>query len=70
MQEKTREKQAELIDALQELGVSVTRFELTEYIRGDPTDENAKPTGAEIELTAYLSFGKIESNDENPFKVK
>lgn len=69
MQEETREKQAELIDVLEDRGVSVTRFELTGYIRGDPTAGDTTPTGAEIELTAYLSFEE-EPDDESPYRVK
>jgi hypothetical protein len=70
MEEITREKLGEVLDALDSVdGISVTETGMTEYVRGDPTTGDSTPTGAEIEITAYLSLD-AEPDEDNPFRVK
>lgn len=62
MDERTTETQEEMLEALEdELGLRVTQMDITEYIHGDPTDENAVVGGAEVRLTAYISLDEPES---------
>lgn len=57
MEDQTRGKMDELIDAIDDIeDVSVSSIGATEYARGDPTDSEFEPTGAEVDLTVYFSF--------------
>lgn len=69
MEDQTREKTDELIDALEELGVEVTAFNLNEWHRGDPTTTDDTATGAEIDITCFLDY-ENDGGDENDFRVK
>jgi len=69
MEDKTQEKFEEIVDAIEEVeGVEVTGFNLNEYMRGDPTVSDTVTTGAEIEITSYLSFEE-DGEDKNPFRI-
>lgn len=70
MNQQTRTKLDETIDALDaQEGVCVTGVEVQEFIRGDPTDEDNDPSGAEFDVTFVTSYDDAE-DDENPFRVK
>lgn len=56
MEERTLQKQSEILESLEEIDVGVTDIELKEYVRGDPTESEKNATGAEIKITAYLSY--------------
>lgn len=60
MDDEIRAKTDEVIDSLEFIdGISVTAIEANEYIRGDPTDEDAVTSGAELKVTAYYSTGEL-----------
>lgn len=69
MKKETIETEQELIEVLDNLGIEVTETAVTEYVRGDPTTDDATVTGAEIKLTAYLSYD-TDVDDDSPFRVK
>lgn len=60
MEKETLETQKEIIDLLQERDITITGFDCTEYIRGDPTVDDNTVTGAEIEIQAYISLQDLE----------
>lgn len=68
MKDETRERTNELLDTLED-EVEVTGFEINEYIRGDPTTDDATVTGAQIEIVCYLSLDD-EDDDQNPYRLK
>lgn len=70
MKNETVEKQQEIIEFLQSRDITVTAFEANEYIRGDPTLEDSTVTGAEIEITAYISLDEMDKDEESRFRVK
>jgi predicted nucleic acid-binding protein len=71
MEDITKEKQQEIIEAVESVdGISVSSISIAEYVRGDPTTEDATTTGAEIETTAYLNLDGEPGDDDNPFRVK
>lgn len=73
MKRRTKEITDEVIAAIEEHvsgDVDVTGFTIEEYIRGDPTTEDATVTGAEIEVNAYASLDNSDNNDESRFRVK
>ena len=71
MEEKTKAKLWEMLEAVEGIdGVEVTGSEVNEYIRGDPTANDSKATGAEIELTGYITHDAETDDDENPYRVK
>lgn len=72
MRDATREQADALIDAIEdatEVETKVTAFNLNEYHRGDPTTGDSDVTGAEIELTCFISFDE-DGEDDNPYRVK
>lgn len=70
MQVSALEGLYEIIDVLQSRDIRISNIEMTEYIRGDPTVGEHTVTGAEIEITAYISLDEWEDDDENSFRVK
>lgn len=70
MKDETLETQREIIEFLQSRDITVTGFEANEYVRGDPTLEDSTVTGAEIEITAYLSLDEPDDDQSNRFRVK
>lgn len=64
MNDETLRMQADILDAFAELGISITGIELQEFIRGDPTLEDSETTGAEIQLTAYVSYESENGSSE------
>ena len=71
MEDITKEKQQEIIEAVESVdGISVSSVTISEYVRGDPTTDEATTTGAEIEATAFLSLDGEPGDDDNPFRIK
>lgn len=70
MDNETQSKLNELIDLLESHGFSVTATEMKEYGRGDPTSDDYTVTGAEIDVTAFISLDNEIEDDENPFRIK
>lgn len=69
MREETRETQDDIIDLLEdEIGLNVTEINMTEFVRGDPTDDDAPVTGAEVSVTAYLSLDDVDDSRTNDFR--
>lgn len=70
MDDDIRAKKDEVIDALDAIdGINVTAIEANEYIRGDPTDEDAVTSGAELTVTAYYSTGEMrDGNNTDRFR--
>lgn len=68
MRDETLETQQEIIELLESRDITVTTFEAEEFVRGDPTVEDRTVTGAEIEITAYISFDN--EDEESRFRVK
>ena len=70
MKDETREKANELIEQLDaDDEIEVTGFDIKEYIRGDPTTDDASVTGAEIDLTCYITFDE-DADDDNPYRIQ
>lgn len=70
MKDETLETQQEIIELLQSRDITVNTFEATEYVRGDPTLEDSTVTGAEIEITAYISLDDLDEDEESRYRVK
>lgn len=70
MRDETLETQQEIIELLESRDITVNTFEATEYVRGDPTVDDCTVTGAEIEITAYISLDSLDEDEESQFRVK
>lgn len=69
MDDRTVRTQNDMLSALEDdLGLAVTQMEITEYVRGSPTDDDATVTGAEISLKVYLSLDDPNEDDTSKFR--
>ena len=70
MKRKTKDKLDEILSMLDGVeDTNVTGIEIVEYLSGDPTSKDVKTTGAEINVTCYVSFEE-EAEEDNPFRIK
>lgn len=71
MDERIRDTEAQIIETLEDdLGVRITEVNIKEYVRGDPTEEDATVTGAEINVQAYVSLDEPDDNGTDRFRYE
>lgn len=69
MKNETLDTQREIIEFLQSKDMTVTEYNSTEYVRGDPTVGDPTVTGAEIQITVYLPLDELDDG-QSRFRVK
>lgn len=69
MKDRTQQMANDLLERLDDYPqIEVTSFGLEEYRTADPS-KDWEVTGAEIEMTAYLSFEEEQDDAESQFRV-